>query len=234
MQREEHELETEEPEKLVERIRWHIGEVGIKRDQPGQAVHHEEIATELIERLSMRVLGKAEGIAKRICGTAYDLHSEGLVEIFKELNRVIRAVDTREGLETQFAATFERIAIDACRRVKSADHRISGKGNRRVQVISGDEDADKEGGEEASVLDQKEDQAALRGYLAIIGEHAFESIAHRMKPRQMQVMTLRLQGFDFKEIGEQLGIHRDTASSDFEKACLFIQTNISPERGENL
>jgi len=55
-----------------------------------------------------------------------------------------------------------------------------------------------------------------------------------MKARQVTVMTLRLQGFDFAEIGEQLGIHRDTASSDFEKACHFIQTNIARERGNNL
>lgn len=234
MQREEHELEQEEPEKLVERIRWHIGEAESKRDQPSQANYHDEIVTELIQRLSMRVLPKAEAIAKRICGTAYDLHSEGLVEIFKELNRVIRAVDTREGLESRFAATFERVAIDACRRVKSADHRISGKGNRRVQVESGDETADQAGDPESSVLELKEDPASLQGFLAIIGENAFETIAHRMKPRQVQVMTLRLQGFDFVEIGQQLGIHRDTASSDFEKACRFIKTNIAPESGTNL
>ena len=231
MASEEHEIEKEAPEQLVERSRWHLKQADEKQSyDPGAAKHHSELADELIRKLCHQVLGKAEAYAKRAFGREFDLYEEAVVVTIAMLDKALRSYTTRLGLEKRFDATFHSIAVDAIRSVERANRPMT-DAPKDVDLVSIDESALHEDGSE-SYADLLKDGSSLDAYFEIVDRNALESIAHRFTERQLQILKLRAEGNTFKEIATALdGIDRETVSADYNRALKIIENNIAPHQG---
>lgn len=233
MAREENELVQETRERLVERIRWHLRESDGKRGHDADgARQHDELAENLIYRLCHQkaILGKAEAYARKAFGRKLELAEEAVTTAVYLLDCAVRNYSTRRGLEERFDSSFHSIVIDAIRKVEASNRRMSEGPKVSLEVVSLDEPTS-DGEESGGFTDIREDPSALQAFFEIIDQTAFESIAHRIPPKQLNVLAMKAQGYDFQEIGEKLGVNRETASSIYKKALAFIKNNIAPDSG---
>jgi RNA polymerase sigma factor (sigma-70 family) len=225
MAEEDYGANLETPELAASRIRQHLRDADAKRATDAKAASiHDARATGLIDKLSRRLLGKAEGYAARAFGRAFELHEEALVEIFIHLDRALRNYETRKGLEERFDATFHSIVVDAIRHVARTNRGMSGDTVDGMSIVSSDNVEDDD---EGLPSDSFQDSGALQAIFAAVDTAAFDEIAMRMPVRQLEVLRLRAEGWEFKEIATKLKINRDTASADYNRGLAFIKNHLT-------
>ncbi|RYG28118.1 sigma-70 family RNA polymerase sigma factor, partial [bacterium] len=230
----------ETSEQLVVRARYHADQARCKRSsEPSAAKAHDEQARTILRRLWTRCTRTAHRAGCQAFGSSHGLYEEVVQEAAAELSRIVLGSKSLRNLDRRFSASFESVCIDAVRSVRRNNRGRSGSSltyeqdgeKRSISFVASDEapiPQEDEGAEPLTL--QHKDRGSLDGFAAIVGESAFDSIVHRLPPRQLKVLSLRLQGIEYKEIAALLKINRDTASSDFQKARAFIETNIAPQR----